>query len=182
MNTSILRVAILVLLVALCAPLAQADPITPNDPRIIINDPPTCTTITSIFGTTFTFTADGSGQGFLCFLNESTVPWFNISINVPQPPNTIFPDSFDCQSNVFSTCTFSLSGNILNIFFTGGTLPDDGTLFTIDLSSPDTLTGWGPNATFTAAANIPEPGTMSLLAIGLGALAVRRRMRRLAGA
>ena len=176
MNMSKGRIAILVLLVALWAPLAQADPITPNDPRIIINDPPTCTTITSIFGTTFTFMSNSSGSGFLCFRNESQVAWFNISIDVHQPPNTIFPNDFFCASDIFSTCTFSLNGGILNIFFTGGILPDDGRFFTIDLSSDGT--GWGPNAQFTAVANIPEPGTMSLLGIGLGSLLVRRRMRR----
>jgi len=180
MNTSQVRIAILVLLVALCAPLAKADPVLPNDPRIIINDPPACITITSVFSTTFTFTSNSSGSGFLCFRNESQVAWFNISIDVPQPPNTTFPSDFSCGSDIFNTCTFSLSGGILNIFFTDGLLPDDGRFFTIDLSSDGT--GWGPNTEFRAAANVPEPGTVSLLAIGFGALAVRRRMRRVASA
>jgi hypothetical protein len=176
------RIALLLLMAALCVPLAQADPITGNDPRIIINDPPSCITITSITSTTFTFSADSTGQGFLCFLNESGVGWFNISIDVPLPPSTTFPDDFHCESDTFATCMFTLNGGILNIFFTDGLLPDDGRFFTIDLTSPDSVSGWGPNASFTAVANVPEPGTISLFAFGLGALAARKRIRRIAGA
>lgn len=179
MTVTRLRIGCLLLLVALFAPLANANSVPSTDPRIIINDPPNpaCTSVTSITGTTFAFMADANGGGFLCFTNDTGTPWLNISITVPLPLNATFPDDFFCDSDTFATCTFSLSGNILTIFFTDGALPDDGTNFNIDLNS-DNPTGWGPNASFTAVANVPEPGTLSLFLAGIGTLVARRRLRK----
>jgi len=178
MNTSIFRVAVLVLLVALFAPLANADTIPGSDPRIIINDPP-CTTFFTITSPQFTFQADATGQGVVCIENGTGMLLYNLSITVLQPAGTIFPTDFVCGGDAFQNCAFTQNGNMINIFFSGvnATFPGlrDGFEFEIDLTSPGG--GWGSNAQFSAVANVPEPGTLTLLGIGLGALTVRRRMK-----
>lgn len=181
MNTSIFRVAILVLLAALCAPLANADTIPGSDPRIIINDPP-CTTFFTITSPQFTFQADATGQGVICIENGTGMLLFNLSITVIQPSGTIFPTDFFCGGDAFQNCAFTQSGNMINIFFSGvnATFPGlrDGFEFEIDLTSPGG--GWGSDAQFSALANVPEPGTLTLFLAGLGTLVARRRIRKLA--
>jgi hypothetical protein len=173
-----MRTGFVLLMLAVFAPAAIADTAPANDPRIIINDPTCPSGATVITTQTFTFMSDANGGGFLSFCNNSGTPWLNLSINVIQPPNTTFPNDFFCESDIWATCIFTLNGNVLNIFFTDGALPDDGTGFTIDLNSDFPSTGWGPNSEFTATANVPEPGTLSLFLAGVGALVARRRIRR----
>jgi len=183
MNASQARIAILVLLVALCAPLANADTIPGSDPRIIINDP-VCTSSFTITSPQFTFQADPTGQGLICIENGTGMDLINLSITVIQPPGTTFPTDFVCGGDAFQNCVFTQNGNVLNIFFSGvnATFPGlrDQYEFEIDLLSPGG--GWGSNVQFSAAANVPEPGTLTLLGIGLAALTVRRRMKQVARA
>jgi hypothetical protein len=177
-----LKIGGLLLMVALFAPLASANSVPGTDPRIIINDP-ICSSIVTVTSAQFSFQANANGQGVVCLTNATGMDLVSLSINVIQPPGTNFPSDFQCGGEAFMNCTFTLTGNILNILFSGVNtiflgIPA-GNEFTIDLNSPDGQGGWGSNAQFTAVANaVPEPGTLSLFLAGLGTLVARRRMRK----
>jgi hypothetical protein len=54
----------------------------------------------------------------------------------------------------------------------------NGDAFSINLNDINSSGGsWGADRDFSAAANVPEPNTLYLLAIGLGGLLVRRKFR-----
>jgi hypothetical protein len=177
-----LRIGCLLLLVAMFAPLANADSVPGTDPRIIINDP-ICSSIITVTSSQFAFQANASGQGVVCLTNATGMDLINLSIDVIQPPGTNFPSDFQCGGDAFMNCVFTLNGNILNILFSGVNsiflgIPA-GNEFLIDLTAPEGGGGWGTNAQFSATANaVPEPGTLSLFLAGLGTLVARRRMRK----
>ena len=96
-------------------------------------------------------------------------------------------------------CKFSLNsdGSLVNVLFYGigrneegfankGSLIEDDTFtgirngqeFIVSLNNPgsSSVGGWVPNTKFNAIANVPEPTSMTLFLIGLGAIAVGRRL------
>jgi hypothetical protein len=94
--------------------LVKADPI---DPIFHMDDPGTGLPITS---PGFSFSSNGSGGGFLEFMNESGFDWFSLAVQVTQPTGAIItctggPFFSDClissidQGNGFSLFTLNLT-------------------------------------------------------------------------
>jgi hypothetical protein len=144
------------------------------DPVIHVDDP---TGSFALVGLSFNFTSDGSGGGVSSFTNASGVAFTFLEIDVaaPMPPGPIM-----CGGNAFTTCfqQWFTEGGFATIDFSGGPGIANGMPFTIDLGS----TGWTPNAIFTASANetdepepTPEPGMLTLVASGIGALWLRNK-------
>jgi hypothetical protein len=165
----LLRFAFLISLVLACNSLTMA-----FDPVIHVDDPQGPGTPV---GVVFTFTSDAFGGGLLNFINTSGVTFVNMQIDVP-PPLPLAPIA--CDGNAYVHCfqeQFAVM-NFATIDFFGGPGIPDGTMFQIDLGS----TGWTPNATFEAFANVdivtPEPGVLILLATGAGTAWLKLKSRR----
>ena len=160
--------------------LVKADPI---DPIFDMGDPGIGLPITS---TTFSFGANGSGGGFLQFMNESGADWFGLAVQVTQPTGTII----SCSGGpFFSDCLISSidQGNGSSLFSLNFTSRvklsgiTNGEYFTINLNNlvngvqptdPNGTGGWGPSADFNAQVtdslpSVPEPATWVLLFSGL---------------
>ena len=173
--------------IALGTTLLRADPI---DPVYSMGDPTTGTPVTS---SNFVFGSDAAGGGVFAFVNNSGVLWNSLTIQVTEPSNiaiTILPGLF-FNTNQFSSTPLAGGYSIFTIglFNTGAGSGGitNGEYFTINLNdlignSQNTdangAGGWGPNATFSAAANsvpgapgtAPEPGSALLCAVGAGAV------------
>lgn len=171
--------------------LVKADPI---DPVLVMSDPDTGT---PVLGTSFTFSSNGSGGGFLSFVNQSQLDWKGLAINVLQPVGT----PIVCSGGpFFSNCLISSipQGGNLSLFTLNLTLQtkEGGILnnefFTVNLNDfvgdtepvdPNGNGGWGPNVSFSAqvtdsTSSTPEPGTWFLLALGLALIPTLRRFSR----
>ncbi len=191
------RVLSLLAFVFLLSGLARADSTTPTDPRIGIAGSGNSTDV----GLTFSFTSNATGGGIFDFINNSGQDWFNLSITTKFPGGDLNKDYQCAAPGIFMNCQFSLSsdGSMINVLFFGvgsgtgsaGTLAaasrDDtftgirnGQEFIISLNNPgsSTVGGWVPNTRFDAIANIPEPASMTLFLVGLGAIAIGRKLRR----
>ena len=160
------RVLLLTLTVAFSAAQLQAGP------HIIIHDPPPA--FVNPVGQNFTFTSDSSGGGLLLFTNTSGVNWFDLYVFVPAPSPiaSITCGTFDNTS--FSACLIlpGQMGYYRTVAFFGPPGITNGTPFVVDLGTG----GWTPNATFQAEANIPEPGSLLLLAGGIVSVTTRRKL------
>jgi len=159
--------------------LACAPSLLFGRPSIIINgDPPDPTVI---FTNSFSFTADPAGGGDFSFINGSTDRWTELDVFLSLPAF----EPITCGSNAFFTCTvIPLAPTTtmplpFDIMFgpapNGGIAPGEG--FSVDLNDngatdPNGSGSWGSGATFTAAANTPEPAAWALTAIGLLAAAL----------
>jgi hypothetical protein len=165
---SFLRMAALTALV-LCGTWIWA-----ADPGVHVDDPKGSFTPV---GLNFTFMSDASGGGVSSFSNTSgvTFTFLEIDVAAPMPPGPI-----TCGGNAFTTCfrQWFTEGEFATIDFFGGPGIANGMAFTIDLGT----TGWTPNAIFTASANetdepepTPEPGMLTLVASGVGALWLRKK-------
>ena len=158
----------LLLLAALPAAPAFGTAAAPNDPRVIITDPPgPCTPV----GLHFNFNADGSGEGTQCFTNNSGANWFNLDILVE---NT-FSGILSCGGDAFLQCTVGTHGGVPDILFSGGTLAN-GTTFQIELVCDPNC--FSRNGLFHADANVPEPAALLLLSSGLLASVLRQIRQR----
>lgn len=142
------------------------------DPRVHVDDP---TGSFTRVGLMFGFTSNASGGGVFDFTNASGVTFEFLEINVPAP---MPPGRITCGGNAFIQC-FRESrpdGGFATIDFFGGPGIANGGGFSIDLGT----TGWTPNADFAVSASgpnqpTPEPGTLTLVASGVGALWLRRK-------
>jgi hypothetical protein len=160
----LLRMGVLIALVLACNSLMLA-----FDPVIHVDDPQGKGTPV---GLAFTFTSDASGGGLLSFMNTSGVTFVDLQFDVP-PPLPISP--IKCDGNAYPHCfqqSFTVAEYATIDFFGGSGIPN-GTMFQIDLGP----TGWTPNATFEAFANVgistPEPGVLILFATGASAAWLR---------
>lgn len=162
----ILRVLpVCALLVLICGGLAKADTVT--DASIIIQQGMGST---ELFGPIWSFMSP-TGTNINFFVNKSGEKFISVTITIDPP---FPPGPFNCGVGLgtfFSNCTVTGGGNSpLVFFFFGGPGISAVNHFEIDVS------GWNANTTFNAVAN-PEPATLSLLLLGLGGMAVRRRFR-----
>ena len=174
---TLMKASVLGMVIAVCAVAAQAGSI---DPGVIIRDPVGCpgNNCVTITGTTFSFAVPSKGFGLLHFLNASGVTWTSLIIT----EGSVTAIYVSCTSDVFS-CTVLAVGNGAKIILTAvGGLPGipSGNSFEVILGC---LNGncphWPGGTEFSAVANgsVPEPGTMTLLLTGVGAIFSRRRLR-----
>ena len=195
--SSLTIVGILIAALAVVAtPIAKADSLPPGDPRIqvggaMIDDPASIiTTSFSLSSPSGTSPLDPANpNSSACelmqgpfqtespdcqFINGITVSGkgqvidslvFDLPTVAPNDPSHLLTcGGISGTVTVFSDCSILPDGNGGSVvFFTGGTIPWN-TIFTIGFD------GFDPGTTTSATAQLPEPGTLLLLAIGLIAL------------
>ena len=195
MKIRCLAFPIFILLVS--ATVVHADGV-PVDPKMVVNDPlcfEGCGT--ALESTVFSFSSNANGGGFLTFQNVSGLTWTSLLIETGSDPFNVPANSVTCQTNAFLSCQVSdLAGGITAMFFSGTNgetvlgIPNDFN-FTINLNDdlpgggtnvdPGGSGGWGANRIFNAAANVPspvpEPATLTLMGVGIGALVARKKLR-----
>lgn len=171
-SLTLLRVLLLVGIVALCASAAMADSVL--DPTIVIRDPACPSGGCVPVGQNFQFGVPNSGFGTLFFTNASGVNWFSLKLT----ESGVAANAITCITTAFANCSVSTINGITTILVSGvnGNFPGiaKGENFSIVFQCNDGNC-WPGGLDFTAVANTPEPGTMALLATGIGALWTRRR-------
>jgi len=183
------RICALALLFAVSSAMAFADGI--QDPKIIIKGAgggslvqgpcPQCIGV----GMNFSFTVPQSGSGSLFFTNTSGKNWTSLKLIEKGVPAA----DVKCSSSLFSSCTTqTLKNGSVEILLSGvkggAQWADHGIMngqnFSINFSCvkgncwPGGLTFNGHGG--TSVGSVPEPGTIGLLVLGLGALSSRRKM------
>jgi hypothetical protein len=174
----------LVLLSLLCTALAFADGI--NDPKIVIRGvqgggsapfshcpPDGCTNV----GLNFSFSTPENGRGSLFFTNTSGKNWTSLKLIEKGVP----AEAISCSQSLFLSCTVqTLKDGSVEIVLAGvhGANPrtgiPNGSNFVISFAPSGDH--WPGNLSFTAHASAaPEPGTIALVATGIGALVTRRK-------
>jgi len=147
-----------------------------TDPGTIIRDHK-CTTCTAV-GMSFSLTSTATG-GVFDLKNVSGSNWFNLKLTEKGVPAS----AISCKTNIFAACKFTTNKNgITSILVSGtsaslpGILNQDG--FQIELHCPPGTPhceSWPAGVKFNGLANVPEPGTMAMVATGVGILINRRR-------
>lgn len=172
--------------------LANADPI---DPVFTMSDPDAGT---PIFGTSFMFSSNDIGGGFLSFVNQSQLDWKGLAVQVVQQTGTpivcsggpFFPTCLISSIPIPQTSNSLFTLNLVLQAKEGG-IPNNEP-FTINLNDlignvqptdPNGSGGWGRDASFSAQVTdyvpaVPEPGTWLLLALGMALLLTIRRSSR----
>ena len=182
------RICLLIVLSLLCAALAFADGI--QDPKIVIRGveggggspfgilshcpPQGCTNV----GMNFEFSVPKSGHGNLFFTNASGKNWTSLKLIETGVPAA----AISCAQNLFLSCTITtLKDGAVEILLSGvkGNNPKNGipagSNFAIGFNCVD-HNCWPGGLEFTAHASAaPEPGTIALVATGIGALVSRRK-------
>ncbi len=184
------RLCALALLLAVSSAMAFADGV--QDPKVIIkgagggsNVPqgscPQCVGV----GINFSFSVPQSGSGSLFFTNTSGKNWTSLKLIEKGVPAA----DVKCSSSLFSSCTTqTLKNGSVEILLSGvkgggAQWADRGIMngqnFSINFSCVQGNC-WPGGLTFnghagTSVGSVPEPGTIGLLVIGLGALGSRRK-------
>jgi hypothetical protein len=165
---------------------------------MVVSDPTCGDGCQHVEGTTFSFSSNGSGGGFITFENDSEATWSSLLIET----NGIAANTVNASSPLFGNTpqVFNI-GDLLVIYFSNdpnwfeGCPPgisnvSDNNVFTINLNDnigefvntdPAGSGGWGPNLAFTAEANVPapavpEPATLTLMAAGLGTFLAKKKL------
>jgi len=196
------KIVLLAFAIVLSAGLALADTVPGSDPKAGLG-PGTGSSDTT---GTFSFTVNGNGGGSgpdFTFLNTSGTTFFNISLTTQDSSGDL-----SCFTTAYVTnCNITRNAGMITVLFfnvsdgedpaEGGgecgaqwpgagigpgcdfqfTLNDDGSF-----NNPGGTGGWVAGATVNGAANVPEPGTMTLLFTGLGTLVARRKFHGRRGA
>jgi hypothetical protein len=186
MKTS--RISVLIALLLVFSVAAMADSI--KDPKIIIHGvqggggfskcPPSgCTGV----GMTFTFTSPEKGEGTLFFTNASGKNWTSLKLI----ENGVPAASVTCAQSLFLSCTVeTLENGSVEILLSGvhhkgqfnplNGIPA-GSSFSINFSCVQGNCWPKGGIAFQAQAGAaPEPGTIALLATGIGAIISRRKL------
>jgi PEP-CTERM motif len=190
--------AVLCFLLMASTAVVRADGI-PVDPVMGVRDPICVEGCPIVEGTTFSFFSNAFGGGINQFQNASGVDWTSLLIDVTTNLGTlpsVPADTITCLTNAFATCqSFDLANGDTAIYLTGMLIfPDDipnGAVATFNLNDlvngvqPNTVDGaggWGLvrefDVTANAASPVPEPGTITLLGVGLAAFVAKRKLRR----
>jgi hypothetical protein len=193
------RCVFVVIILSWFGALAHADTV-PVDPKMQVSDPTCGVGCTIVTGTSFSFSSNVSGGGFLTFENQSDSNWSSLLIET----TGIAANSVNASSNLFSNPVLVYNiGDLLVIYFSGVSGPNciegcfpgipntsDQNVFTINLNDdigefantdPNGSGGWGPNLAFTGDANVPappvpEPATLTLMVAGLGAFMAKKKL------
>ncbi|MBV9158314.1 MAG: hypothetical protein JO097_18780 [Acidobacteriaceae bacterium] len=176
--------SVFILALAVFGATAVAARATPSDPRIIVSgggDP------TAVETPVFTFMSDAAGGGVLSFVNDTSLDWTSLDFFVKLPSGS----PITCSSPVYNTCDFTstpIVGTTISQYdigfenpaSAGGLLPGDTLTINLDDtgSAVNGSGSWGPNNTFTAVVNLPEPSSFFFLAAGLLLLGGLRRYSR----
>ena len=180
------HICLLVLVSLLCTAVAFADSV--KDPKIVIRGvqgggspfafshcpPGGCTNV----GMNFTFEVPESGHGNLFFTNASGRNWTSLKLIETGVP----AEAISCGQNLFLSCTITtLESGAVEILLAGikGQNPKNGipagSNFVIGFNCVD-HNCWPGGLNFTAhASSTPEPGTVALVATGVGLLVSRRK-------
>ncbi|MGH9729571.1 MAG: hypothetical protein ACRD4V_13415 [Candidatus Acidiferrales bacterium] len=181
---------------------ASAAYATPDDPTIILRDPPTCVSsisVTCIVASgPFGLQLDNTGGGNFVIKNNSGMTWTNLDIGLLAPSGASL---FTCDGfTFFQNCSVGITGpgpngtNMVDAFFSGlgpcqndqadcEGIPDGG-FITFHMDTPcaagATCGNWEPNSMALVTPNFiatPEPESIVLLLTGfLPLLPLRKRL------
>jgi hypothetical protein len=163
------------LVLLLCTAGAFASSV--SDPGTIIRDH-SCGGGCASVGTHFSFTSTAHNGGVFDFRNTSGSNWFNLQLTEKGVPAS----AISCVTNLFVACHVATKNGITSILVSGTSASTPGILngsaFRIELHCPagtKHCQPWPANVTFNGVANVPEPGTIAMVATGVGMLINRRR-------
>jgi PEP-CTERM motif len=150
---------------------------TVSDPGTIIRDHK-CGSTCAAVGMSFSFTSTASNGGVFDFKNVSGSNWFNLKLTERGVPAS----AISCATNLFAACHVTTKNGLTTILVSGLTSTLTGipnlSSFRIELHCPagtKNCQPWPAGVNFHGVANVPEPGTLAMVATGIGVLINRRR-------